>query len=83
MSQTPVRVFIYCRLSRKGGRSIERQEAEGRRIAAERGWEIAAVFKETMSASRYARGERKEWATGSRAQGVRRHHRVDGGPFQP
>jgi len=61
MSQTPVRVFIYCRLSRKGGRSIERQEAEGRRIAAERGWEIAAVFKETMSASRYARGERKEW----------------------
>ena len=61
MSQTPVRAFVYCRLSRKGGRSVERQEADGRRIAAERGWEVAAVFKETRSASEYGKGQRKEW----------------------
>jgi site-specific DNA recombinase len=61
MSQSPVRAALYDRLSRKGGRSIERQEADGRAIAQERGWEVAAVFEETASASQYARKPRKAW----------------------
>jgi DNA invertase Pin-like site-specific DNA recombinase len=61
MSQPPVRAALYDRLSRKGGRSIERQEADGRALAAERGWQVVTVFKETVSASEYGKGERKEW----------------------
>lgn len=56
-----VRVFIYCRLSREGGRSVERQEQDGRRLAAQRGWEIVEVFKEWVSASEFSKAARKEW----------------------
>jgi site-specific DNA recombinase len=56
-----VRAAIYCRLSKKGGRSVDRQEKDGRRIAAERGWQVAEVFKEEVSASPYAKKARKEW----------------------
>ena len=57
-----IRVAIYCRLSKPGGRSVERQEQDGRKMAAERGWEVVAVFKEHGSASPHARKPRKQWA---------------------
>jgi site-specific DNA recombinase len=56
-----VRAALYCRLSRRGGRSVERQEQDGRRIAAEKGWEVVAVYREWASASPYARKARQEW----------------------
>jgi site-specific DNA recombinase len=56
-----VRAAIYCRRSRRGGRSVERQEEDGRRIAADKGWEVAAVYREWASASPYAKKSRKEW----------------------
>jgi site-specific DNA recombinase len=61
-----VRAAVYCRLSKTGGRSVERQEADGRRIADEHGWEVAEVFSEWESASEFARktpekGGRKQW----------------------
>jgi site-specific DNA recombinase len=56
-----VRVAIYCRRSRRGGRSVERQEQDGRRIAADKGWEVVAVYREWASASPYAKKARKEW----------------------
>ena len=59
-----VRVLMFCRLSREGGRSVERQEQDGRRLAAERGWEVAEVFKEWASASEFSKkglSGRKEW----------------------
>jgi site-specific DNA recombinase len=55
------RAAIYCRLSRVGGLGIERQEEDCRRIAAERGWQVVEVFKETRSASPTARKAREEW----------------------
>jgi site-specific DNA recombinase len=57
-----IRVAIYCRLSKPGGRSVERQEQDGRKLALDRGWEVVAVFKEHASASPHARKARKEWA---------------------
>jgi site-specific DNA recombinase len=53
--------FIYCRLSKEGGRSVERQERLGRKIAADRGWDVAEVFKEWVSASQFSKKARKEW----------------------
>jgi DNA invertase Pin-like site-specific DNA recombinase len=58
-----VRAAIYCRRSRRGGRSVERQEQDGRRIAADKGWEVIAVFREWASASPYAKKSRQEWDT--------------------
>jgi site-specific DNA recombinase len=60
------RAAIYCRLSQQGGRSVERQEQDGRGIAAENGWHVVEVFKEWGSASEFAKkrldnGGRKEW----------------------
>jgi hypothetical protein len=55
------RAAIYCRRSQKGGQSVERQEHDGRKIAAEKGWEVAAVFKEWVSASEFSKRARKEW----------------------
>ncbi len=65
-SPPPVRAAIYCRLSRTGGRSVERQEQDGRQIADEHGWQVVEVFHEWESASEFARktpanGGRKEW----------------------
>jgi site-specific DNA recombinase len=56
-----VRAAIYCRLSKVGGRSVERQEEDGHKLAAERGWEVVSVFKEHGSASPHARKARTEW----------------------
>ena len=56
-----VRAAIYCRRSRRGGRSVERQVEDGRRIAADKGWEVVAVYREWASASPYAKKARKEW----------------------
>jgi DNA invertase Pin-like site-specific DNA recombinase len=63
MGDAAPNAIIYCRLSRKGGRSVERQEEDGRQIAAERGAEVpdGAVFKETASASGFARKPRDVW----------------------
>src|SRR5215211_4826636 len=55
------RAAIYCRRSRRGGRSVERQEEDGRRIAADKGWEVVAVFREWASASPYAKKGREQW----------------------
>jgi site-specific DNA recombinase len=57
-----IRVAIYCRLSKPGGRSVDRQEQDGLKLAADRGWKVVAVFKEHASASPHARKARKEWA---------------------
>jgi site-specific DNA recombinase len=64
--RSTVRAANYCRLSRTGGRSVERQEQDGRRIADEHGWQVVEVFREWESASEFARktpakGGRKEW----------------------
>jgi site-specific DNA recombinase len=56
------RAAIYCRLSQQGGRSVERQEQDGRNIAGEHGWQVVEVFREWESASEFARKARKEWA---------------------
>jgi site-specific DNA recombinase len=56
-----IRVAIYCRLSKPGGRSVERQEQDGRKLAQERGWDVVAVFNEWGSASPHARRPRKQW----------------------
>jgi site-specific DNA recombinase len=56
-----VRAAIYCRRSQAGGRSVERQEQDGRRIAATKGWEVTAVFKEWVSASEFSKRARTEW----------------------
>jgi site-specific DNA recombinase len=56
-----IRAAIYCRLSKKGGRSLERQEQDGRTIAAARGWSIVRVFAETASASEHATRAREQW----------------------
>jgi site-specific DNA recombinase len=56
------RAAIYCRLSQQGGRSVERQEQDGRRIAAKLGDPDPAVFRDIESASEFARKARKEWA---------------------
>jgi site-specific DNA recombinase len=60
------RAAIYCRLSQQGGRSVERQEQDGLRIADENGWQVVEVFREWGSASEFAKkslanGGRKEW----------------------
>jgi site-specific DNA recombinase len=57
-----VRAALYCRRSAQGGGSVELQEKDGRRLAAEKGWTVTAVFKEWVSASEFARKDRKEWA---------------------
>jgi DNA invertase Pin-like site-specific DNA recombinase len=57
-----IRAVLYCRRSAQGGGSVETQEKDGRRIAAEKGWTVSAVFKEWVSASEFAKRDRKEWA---------------------
>jgi site-specific DNA recombinase len=59
---SPVRAALYCRRSAQGGGSVELQERDGRRLAAEKGWTVTAVFKEWVSASEFARKDREEWA---------------------
>src|SRR5919204_4958017 len=61
MGSTPGRAAVYCRLSRKGGRSVERQEQDGRKLAAGRGCKDVRVFVETESASEFAKKAREEW----------------------
>jgi site-specific DNA recombinase len=60
-----VRAAIYCRRSQRrdqaGGRSVERQEEDGRRLAAEKGWAVTGVFKEWISASEFSKRARTEW----------------------
>src|SRR6266511_5026870 len=56
-----IRAAIYCRLSKKGGRSVGRQEQDGRAIAADRGWNVVRVFTEEESASEFAKRAREEW----------------------
>jgi site-specific DNA recombinase len=64
-----MRAAIYCRLSKapKVGdsstsprTSLDRQEQDGRRIAADRGWGVVAVFREIVPASDPYKA-RKEW----------------------
>jgi DNA invertase Pin-like site-specific DNA recombinase len=65
-----MRAAVYCRLSKapKVGdnstnprSSLDRQEQDGRRIAAERDWDVVAVFREIVPASDPYKA-RKEWA---------------------
>jgi site-specific DNA recombinase len=64
-----MRAAIYCRLSKapKVGdsganprTSLDRQEQDGRRIAADRGWDVVTVFREIVPASDPYKA-RKEW----------------------
>jgi site-specific DNA recombinase len=64
-----MRAAIYCRLSKapKVGdsstsprTSLDRQEQDGHRIAADRGWDVVAVFREIVPASDPHKA-RKEW----------------------
>jgi site-specific DNA recombinase len=63
-----MRAAVYCRLSKapKVGDSInprtslDRQEQDGRRIAADRGWDVVAVFREIVPASDPYKA-RKQW----------------------
>jgi len=64
-----MRAAVYCRLSKapKVGdsstnprSSLDRQEQDGRRIAAEQGWDVVAVFREIVPASDPFKA-RKEW----------------------
>jgi site-specific DNA recombinase len=64
-----MRAAVYCRLSKapKVGdnstnprSSLDRQEQDGRRIAAEQGWDVVAVFREIVPASDPYKA-RKEW----------------------
>jgi site-specific DNA recombinase len=56
-----IRAACYCRLSKAGGRSVERQEQDGRAIASDRGWLVVRVFTETVSASEFAKRAREQW----------------------
>jgi DNA invertase Pin-like site-specific DNA recombinase len=60
-SPPPIRAALYCRRSQEGGRSVERQEQDGRKLAGDRGWEVTAVYKEWVSASEFSKRARKEW----------------------
>jgi site-specific DNA recombinase len=62
LAPPPIRAALYCRRSAQGGGSVELQERDGRRLAAEKGWTVTAVFKEWVSASEFARKDREEWA---------------------
>ena len=53
---------IYTRLSHTGERSIEEQEQAGREACEAHGWPVAEVYSDQVSASRFARGEREDWA---------------------
>jgi site-specific DNA recombinase len=64
-----MRAAVYCRLSKapKVGdsstnprSSLDRQEQDGRRIAADQGWDVVAVFREIVPASDPYKA-RKEW----------------------
>lgn len=61
-----IRAVLYARISldREGhGAGVERQLEDCRRICTERGWAIAAeVIENDVSASRYSRKVRTEWA---------------------
>jgi len=54
-------VAIYCRLSQFGGKGLDRQEEDCRRIVAARGWVAGEVFRETASANPNSKKARKEW----------------------
>src|SRR5829696_1844761 len=59
-----VRVLIYGRVSRDPrqlGRSVDEQVVECTEWAEREGWEVVRVVRETASASRYARVERRFW----------------------
>jgi DNA invertase Pin-like site-specific DNA recombinase len=73
-----MRAAVYCRLSKapKVGdsstnprSSLDRQEQDGRRIAAEQGWDVVAIFREIVPASDPYKA-RKEWTQllGERAE---------------
>jgi site-specific DNA recombinase len=64
-----MRAAVYCRLSKapKVGdsstnprSSLDRQEQDGRKIAADQGWDVVAVFREIVPASDPYKA-RKEW----------------------
>ena len=59
LATSPVRAALYCRRSAQGGGSVELQERDGRRLTAEKGWTVTAVFKEWVSASEFARKDRQ------------------------
>ena len=65
------RALIYCRISAdntdaadpRAMRGVDRQEADCRQIAKARGWQIVGVHIDNdLSASKYARKARPEWA---------------------
>lgn len=58
------KVVIYARVSRDAhqrSKSCEQQISELQRWANKEGWDVAEVFQETGSASKFAKKERSEW----------------------
>lgn len=58
------RAIIYDRVSedRSGGRSVQEQEAENRKVVERYGWQLVAVFTDNaIGASRYSKGIRTAW----------------------
>jgi DNA invertase Pin-like site-specific DNA recombinase len=52
---------IYARQSKAKDRSIAEQIDAGRRECEREGWAVSEVYKDRVSASRFARGERPDW----------------------
>jgi site-specific DNA recombinase len=57
-----IRAALYARVSKgNDGRSVSEQNEAGRIAAREHGWNLAAEYAESVSASRYTRRARPEW----------------------
>jgi site-specific DNA recombinase len=63
-TSTPIEAWVYTRRSRVSvdQASIEDQETHGRAAVDENGWHLAGVLSEEVSASRYGKKERGDWA---------------------
>jgi len=55
----PLRAVIYARVSKPGDKSVDDQETVGRRDLASIGADVAAVFSDKQSASRYRKVEQR------------------------
>ena len=61
-SPEPLLAAGYTRQSKGKERSIEEQEASIRETCAAQGWQVSEIYSDTVSASRFSRRERADWA---------------------
>jgi site-specific DNA recombinase len=57
-----IRAAGYTRQSKGSERSITEQEEDVRKACAQHNWEIAEIYFDTVSASRFSRKQRPDWA---------------------